>query len=122
MKIGNSFNTQTANHINQNRTNTQETLSKIGAVRELSGKDNASLIISNSLSSQISTLTQNIQNENESIAMKQIADSSLKNVYESADKLNELSVAHKKCSIEFFSKRCLKQRVSSDCNFYERCD
>ncbi len=93
MNIGNSFNTQTINYMDQNKTNTEETLSKIGAVRELSGKDGADLIISDSLSYQISTLTQNIQNENESIAKNQIADSSVQALSQSADKLNQLSVA-----------------------------
>ena len=113
MKIGNSFNTQTANHINKNKTNTQETLSKIGAVRELSGKDDSTLIISNSISSQISTLTQNIQNENESIAMNQIVDSSLKSVYESADKLNELSVAHKNAALNSSQKDALNEEFQA---------
>lgn len=94
MTIGNSFNTGITNYLNQNKTNTEETLSKIGAVRELSGKDTANLIVSNSLSSQISTLTQNIENENQSVAMNQIADSAISSIQDSANKLNELSVAN----------------------------
>jgi len=99
MNIGNSFNTQTINYMDQNKTNTEETLSKIGAVRELSGQDSADLIISDSLSSQISTLTQNIQNENESIAMNQMADSSVQALSQSTDRLNQLSVANNNAAL-----------------------
>ena len=113
MKIGAGFNTQTINNINQNKTNTEETLSKIGAIRELSGKDGANLIVSNDLSSQISTLTQNIQNENESIAMNQIKDSSLKSLYESADKLGELSVAHNNAALNSSQKNALNDEFQS---------
>ncbi len=116
MNIGNSFNTNSVNYINQNKTNTEETLSKIGAVRELSGKDSASLITSNAISSQISTLTQNIQNENESIAMRQIADSSLRNVYEDTNRLKELSVANNNAALNDAQKNFLKEEFQSTLN------
>ena len=116
MNIGNSFNTQATNYINQNKTNTEETLSKIGAVRELSGKDGANMITSNALSSQISTLTQNIQNENESIAMSQIADSSLTSVTEGANRLKELSVASNNAALNDTQKNFLKDEFQSTLN------
>ena len=113
MKIGNSFNTQTTNHINQNKTNTQETLSKIGAVRELSGKDNANLIIANSLNLQISTLTQEIQNSNETIGMLQIADSAVSNISQNTEKLNNLSVRTNNAALNGAQKQMLAQEFQA---------
>ena len=113
MNIGNSFNTQTINYMDQNKTNTEETLSKIGAVRELSGQDSADLIISDSLSSQISTLTQNIQNENESIAMNQIADSSVQALSQSTDRLNQLSVANNNAALNSSQKDALSSEFQA---------
>ena len=117
MNIGNSFNTQSVNSVDQNRTNTEETLSKIGAVRELSGKDSANLITADSLFSQISTLTQNIQNENESIAMNQIAGTTLKNVGESVDKLNQLSVAYNNPILNESQKGFLQDEFQATVDF-----
>jgi len=104
MKIGSGFNTQTANMINQNKTNTDAILSKIGATRELSGKDNASLVISDALASQISTLGQSIQNANETVGMYQIADASLQAIQASSEKLNELSVRYNSASLNSSQK------------------
>jgi flagellin len=109
MNVSSSFNTQTANFINQNKTNTEDTLSKIGAVRELSGKDGASLIVSNALSSQISELTQNIQNQNESVAMYQIADATLRDLRQGADKLNQLSIANGNGALNDTQKSVLQE-------------
>jgi flagellin len=113
MNIGNSFNTHTTNFINQNKTNTEETLSKIGAVRELSGKDNANLMIADSLSLQISTLTQEIQNSNETVGMMQIADSGVSNIAQSAEKLNELSVRNNSDSLNSDQKQMLQQEFQA---------
>lgn len=93
MNIGNSFNTQNLNYLNENRSNINEALSKIGAARELSGKDGAEYLVSNKLASQISTLTQSVQNENESIGMYQVADGALNALNDNAQRLNELSVS-----------------------------
>ncbi len=77
MKINSALNSNT---INQQKNATETVLSKIGATRELSGKDNASLIIANSLNSQVASYTQQVQNENEKVGMLQIADSALSNI------------------------------------------
>jgi flagellin len=113
MNIGNSFNAQTTNHINQNRTNAEETLSKIGAVRELSGKDNANLMIADSLSLQISTLTQEIQNSNETIGMMQIADSAVSNISQNTEKLNELSVRSNNAALNSDQQQMLQQEFQA---------
>ena len=113
MNIGNSFNTQTTNYINQNKTNAEETLSKIGAVRELSGKDNANLIIANSLNLQISTLTQEIQNSNETIGMMQIADSAVSSISLNTEKLNELSVRSNNAALNSDQQQMLAQEFKA---------
>jgi flagellin len=112
MKIGSGVNPQTANMINQNKTNTDAILSKIGATRELSGKDNASLVISNSLASQISTLGQSIQNANETVGMYQIADTSLQAIQAGSDVLNDLSVRFNSDTLNESQKNSLKQEFA----------
>lgn len=93
MQIGsltNNFNTIASN---EHKTNVEQALSKIGAARELSGKDGANLISADLLNLQMNTMTQQVQNENVNISMLQIADSTLKGVSAGVDRLNELSVA-----------------------------
>ena len=113
MNIGNSFSAQTTNYINQNKTNTEETLSKIGAMRELSGKDNANLIIANSLNTQISGLTQGIQNSNEVIGMMQIADSGVSELSKNNDKLNQLSIQYGNDALNSDQKQMLVQEFQA---------
>jgi flagellin len=99
MNVG-SLNTQnTTNYINQNKTSTQEALSRIAASRELSGKDNANLVIADALGSQISSLSQGIQNSNEAVGMLQIADGTLSNLSQSADRLNQLSTRYNSAAL-----------------------
>lgn len=94
MRISDSMNAQIQNSMFQNKSNTDNVLEKIAATRELSGKDSANLIIADNLSSQISTLTQQVQNANNSIAMYQVADSSLSSLQDGSNRLNELSVRY----------------------------
>lgn len=113
MTIGNSFNTGITNYLNQNKTNTEETLAKIGAVQELSGKDNANLIIADSLNSQISSLTQEIQNSNDMVGMMQIADSAVSNMTENTQKLNDLSVRSNNAVLNSDQKQMLNQEFQA---------
>jgi len=113
MTIGNSFNAGMTNYLNQNKTNTEETLSKIGAVRELSGQDSASLIIADSLNSQISSLTQEIQNSNDMVGMMQIADSAVLNMTENTQKLNDLSVRSNNAALNSDQKQMLNQEFQA---------
>lgn len=113
MTIGNSFNTGITNYLNQNKTNTEETLSKIGAVRELSGKDSASLMIADSLNSQISSLTQEIQNSNDMVGMMQIADSAVSNMTENTQKLNDLFVRNNNAALNSDQKQMLNQEFQA---------
>lgn len=109
MKIESGFNTQSANTLNQKKTNTDAILSKIGATKELSGKDNASLIISDMLSSQISTLGQNVQNANELVGMYQIADASLQAISAGSERLNDLSTRFNSDTLSDSQKNSLKK-------------
>jgi len=113
MTIGNSFNTGITNYLNQNKNNTEETLSKIGAVRELSGRDSASLMIADSLNSQISSLTQEIQNSNDMVGMMQIADSAVSNMTENTQKLNDLSVRNNNAALNNDQKQMLNQEFQA---------
>lgn len=113
MKIGNSFNTQALNDLNNHKTNTDSVLSKIAATRELSGKDSANLMIADSLNTQISSMTQGIQNSNEAIGMLQIADSTLQNLSQSADRLNELSVRQNNAALNSDQKAMLNQEFNA---------
>lgn len=91
MNIGTSFNT---NQINYNKNENTSVLEKIAATRELSGKDNADLVIADSLSSQLSSATQELQNANESVAVLQIADGALNSISENTFRMEELSVRY----------------------------
>lgn len=113
MKIGNSFNTQALNDLNQHKTNTDSILSKIAATRELSGKDSANLMIADALNSQISTTTQGVQNANEAIGILQIADSTASNLSQSADKLNQLSVRYNNDALNSDQKSMLTSEFNS---------
>lgn len=113
MNVG-SLNTQNAtNFINQNKTSTQEALSKIAASRELSGKDSANLMIADALGSQISSLSQGIQNSNEAIGMLQIADSTLSNLSQSADRLNELSTRYNSAALNSDQRAMLSREFNA---------
>lgn len=109
MQVNNSFNTETSNYINDNKNNVEKVLSKIVASRELSGQDNASLLISNALSSQISTLTQSIQNSNDSIGMYQVVDGALKELSIGSDTLNDISVRFNNDALNASQKNSLQK-------------
>lgn len=109
MKVSSSTNTQLSNIINKNKSETDSVLEKIGATRELSGKDSANLIISDALVSQISSLTQSVQNANETVSMYQIADASLQALQSGTEKLNELSVRYNSASMNTQQKAMLQQ-------------
>ena len=109
MKISSSSNNQILNLISENKNNTDTTLEKIAAAKELSGSDSANLIISDALSSQISSLTQGVQNANETVSMYQIADSSLQALQSGTDKLNELSVRYNSASLNSDQKAKLQK-------------
>lgn len=113
MKISSSDNTQILNTITQNKSDTDTVLEKIAATKELKGTDSASLIISDALSSQISSLTQTVQNANETISMYQIADSSLQAIQAGTDQLNELSVRYNSASLNSDQKAMVQEEFDA---------
>ncbi len=94
MKLGNYVaNSGVSNHyLEQAKNNQSKALNNITAQRALSGVDSANLAIADSLRSQSSSLEQGIANANDAIGVLQIADGTLANVTQSADRINELSV------------------------------
>lgn len=102
-----------SNFISQHKTNSESILSKIGAIRELSGKDNASLIIANGLNSQMSTFSQEIQNENDKVGMLQIADGALQHINDNVLKLEELSVRNNNAALNDTQKNMLKKEFQA---------
>lgn len=113
MQVGNSFNTQTSNYVNDNKTGVEKALARIAATKELNGTDGASLILSNALSSQISSMTQSIQNSNDAIGMYQIADGALKALSIGSDTLGELSVRYNSDTLNASQKGSLEQAFTS---------
>lgn len=95
MKVNAANSNQYLNNANQAKTAAEKALSNIAATRALSGVDGADMIIADSLLSQSNVLNQGIANANDAIGMLNIADSTLSNLTQSADRLNELSVRAK---------------------------
>jgi len=110
MKINSALNSNT---ISQQKKTTETVLSKMGAQRELSGQDNANLIIANSLNSQISSYTLQVQNENEKVGMLQIADGALSNISDNTLKLEELSVKYNSAILNSDQKNILKNEFET---------
>lgn len=112
MKISSSSNTQVLNLITQNKSQTDLMLEKINATRELSGKDGANLVVSDALSSQIASLSQGVQNANETIGMYQIADASIQAIQSGADKLGDLSVRFNNATLGSDQKAMLQKQFN----------
>ena len=112
MKISSSSNTQTLNLITQNKSQTDIMLEKINATKELSGKDGANMVVSSALASQIASLSQGVQNSNETIGMYQIADASLQAIQSGTDKLNDLSVRYNNATLGSEQKTRLQKEFT----------
>lgn len=79
------------NSVNQAHSQQSKALQNIAAQRALSGVDSANMAIADSLSMQASTMEQGIANANDAIGMLQIADSTLSNLNDSANRMAELN-------------------------------
>lgn len=93
MKVNSVSTQQYLDNAQKAKTAQDKALQNISATRALSGTDSANLVIADSLLSQANTINQGISNANDAIGMLSIADSTLSNLTQSADRLNELSVA-----------------------------
>ena len=112
MKISSSSNTQVLNLITQNKSQTDLMLEKINATKELSGKDGANVVVSDALASQIASLSQGVQNANETIGMYQIADASIQAIQSGADKLGDLSVRFNNAALGSDQKAMLQKQFN----------
>lgn len=92
MKINNANAMQQNHYLNNAQKAQDKALENIAAVRAISGVDSANLAIADSLRTQSSTIDQGVANAYDAIGVLQIADASLTNISQSADRLNELSV------------------------------
>ncbi|EAI5368302.1 flagellin [Campylobacter coli] len=92
--------------------NAQKALENIAAVRAISGIDSANLAIADSLRSQSSTIDQGIANAYDAIGVLQIADASLTNISQSADRLNELSVKMNNAALSDSQKSMLRTEAT----------
>ncbi|EAL1938569.1 flagellin [Campylobacter coli] len=92
--------------------NAQKALENIAAVRAISGIDSANLAIADSLRSQSSTIDQGVANAYDAIGVLQIADASLTNISQSADRLNELSVKMNNAALSDSQKSMLRTEAT----------
>ncbi|TEY01574.1 flagellin C [Campylobacter sp. US33a] len=92
MKINNSTAMQQNYYLNNAQKSSEKALENISAMRAISGVDSANLGIADFLRSQASAIDQGVANAYDAIGVLQIADASLANISQSANRLNELSV------------------------------
>ncbi len=95
-------------YLNNAQKASEKALENIAAVRAISGIDSANLAIADSLRSQSSTIDQGIANAYDAIGVLQIADASLTNISQSADRLNELSVKMNNAALSDSQKSMLR--------------
>ncbi|HEH4702865.1 TPA: flagellin C [Campylobacter coli] len=99
-------------YLNNAQKVSEKALENIAAVRAISGIDSANLAIADSLRSQSSTIDQGIANAYDAIGVLQIADASLTNISQSADRLNELSVKMNNAALSDSQKSMLRTEAT----------
>ncbi|EAJ8930899.1 flagellin [Campylobacter coli] len=99
-------------YLNNAQKASEKALENIAAVRAISGIDSANLAIADSLRSQSSTINQGIANAYDAIGVLQIADASLTNISQSADRLNELSVKMNNAALSDSQKSMLRTEAT----------
>ncbi|EAH7244596.1 flagellin [Campylobacter coli] len=99
-------------YLNNAQKASEKALENIAAVRAISGIDSANLAIADSLRSQSSTIDQGVANAYNAIGVLQIADASLTNISQSADRLNELSVKMNNAALSDSQKSMLRTEAT----------
>ncbi len=99
-------------YLNNAQKASEKALENIAAVRAISGIDSANLAIADSLRSQSSTIDQGVVNAYDAIGVLQIADASLTNISQSADRLNELSVKMNNAALSDSQKSMLRTEAT----------
>ncbi|QKF61077.1 flagellin [Campylobacter curvus] len=109
--VGSGYNA--SQRAEEQKTQQEKALQNISAVRALSGIDGANLAIADSLLSQSNTLEQGIANANDAIGMLNIADSTLSNLSQSANRINELSVSLGSAALNSDQRSMIQKEISS---------
>jgi len=112
MKINDANTLQQNYYLNNAQKASSKALENIAAARAISGVDSANLAIADSLRSQSSTIDQGIANAYDAIGVLQIADASLTNISENADRLNELSVRMNSAALNDSQKSMLRNEAT----------
>lgn len=99
-------------YLNNAQKASEKALENIAAVRAISGIDSANLAIADSLRSQSSTIDQGVANAYDAIGVLQIADASLTNISQSANRLNELSVKMNNAALSDSQKSMLRTEAT----------
>lgn len=112
MTINDSNALQQNYYLNNAQKASEKALGNIAAARAISGVDSANLAIADSLRSQSSTIDQGVANAYDAIGVLQIADASLTNISQSADRLNQLSVSMNNAALSDTQKNALRTEAT----------
>lgn len=113
MKINDTTNNNQNYYLNNAKNNADKALQNISAQRALNGTDSANLVIADSLLSQTNSISQGVNNANDAIGILQIADGTLQNLHDGANRLNELSVKMNNAALGTQEKQALRSEESS---------
>jgi len=94
--------------LNAETAKRDKTLEKIAAAQQLNMEDSASRAIASMFQSDISSMSQGVMNANDGIAMMQIADSTLTNLSQQTQTLNDLSVRYNSAALDSSQKQMLQ--------------
>lgn len=109
----NSNSTNTNHYLNQAQNNTQKALENIATSRSIANTDGSSMSIADTLKAQNSTIQQGIANANDAIGILQIADGTLSNITQSADRINQLSVSMNNPALSSDQKAMLQNEANA---------
>ncbi|MBE3605887.1 flagellin [Campylobacter sp. RM13119] len=113
MKLNNLSATNMYNVAQNNNDQQEKALKNIAVARALSGIDGSNLAIADSLMLQSNTLEQGIANANDAIGMLQIADSTLSNLSQSANRINELSVSLNNAALNDSQRSMIRGEINA---------
>jgi len=101
------------NHIYNAKKETEESVNEIGSgKREIMDEASLQMLI-DSLGSEVSSSTQEIMNSNNSIAMMQIASSSLDSLSKMGDEINQLSVQYNNGALNSDQKSMIENQAQA---------
>lgn len=114
MTVNNNLSSAMAiDYASKSKSNYDNVLQQIASGIMIKSTDAATQSIYDSLNSEANSASQGIKNANDGIAFLQIADSAAKSLSQSADTLNELSVAYNNGAMNSSDLENIKQQASS---------